>query len=145
VAFVAAFAMLPFTRRWGAKAVHAVCLTAAGIGMWCIPAIHDKALLFVPMIGVGLAWASIMGNPYVMLASSIPPERAGVYMGIFNMFIVIPMIIQIFTLPLIYQSWLSGNPENVVRLAGALLLCAALATLFVRLQPAVRSPSLRGA
>jgi maltose/moltooligosaccharide transporter len=59
----------------GAKPVHAVCLVLAGLGMWAIPSIRDKAWLFVPMIGVGLAWASIMGNPYVLLASSIPPER----------------------------------------------------------------------
>ena len=87
------------------------------------------------MVGVGLAWASIMGNPYVMLAGSIPQERVGVYMGIFNMFIVIPMMIQIFTLPLYYKSLLGGNPENVIRLAGALLICAAVAVLFVKLAP----------
>ena len=136
VAFVGAFAMLPFTRRLGAKAVHAVCLTAAGIGMCCIPAIHDKALLFIPMVGVGLAWASIMGNPYILLAGSIPPERAGVYMGIFNMFIVIPMIIQMLTLPLYYHSLLGGQPENVIRLAGVLLLAAAVAVCFVKTSPA---------
>ena len=136
VAFIAAFAMVPFTRRLGAKAVHAFCLSAAGIGMWCIPAIQDKALLFIPMIGVGLAWASIMGNPYILLAGSIPPERAGVYMGIFNMFIVIPMIIQMLTLPLFYQSWLGGQPDNVIRLAGALLLAAAVAVCFVKTSPA---------
>ncbi|MFM2399598.1 MAG: hypothetical protein RL341_1755, partial [Pseudomonadota bacterium] len=84
-------------------------------------------------IGVGLAWASIMGNPYIMLAGSIPAERTGVYMGIFNMFIVIPMMIQIFTLPLYYHAWLGGNPQNVVRLAGALMICAAIATLFVKM------------
>ncbi len=132
VAFVAAFAMLPFTRRFGAKWVHAACLTAAGIGMWCIPGIRDKWLLFIPMLGVGLAWASIMGNPYILLAGSIPPERAGVYMGIFNMFIVIPMIIQSLTLPLFYNSLLGGQPENVIRLAGALLLAAAVAVCFVK-------------
>ena len=145
VAFVGAFALVPVTRRFGPKISHAASLTLAGLGMIAIPLIHTPALLFIPMIGVGLAWASIMGNPYVMLAGSIPPARTGVYMGIFNMFIVIPMIIQIFTLPLFYQSWLRGNPENVIRLAGALLLCAALATLFVRLKPAARSPSLQGA
>ena len=136
IAFVGAFALVPVTRRFGPKLSHAACLTLAGLGMIAIPLIHTPALLFIPMIGVGLAWASIMGNPYIMLAGCIPPHRTGVYMGIFNMFIVIPMIIQIFTLPLFYQSWLSGNPENVVRLAGALLLCAAVATLFVRLKPA---------
>ena len=136
VAFFSAFALIPFTRRFGAKGVHAVCLTLAGIGMWCIPAIQDKWLLFVPMLGVGLAWASIMGNPYIMLAGSIPPERAGVYMGIFNMFIVIPMLIQMVTLPLYYHAWLGGRPENVIRLAGALLVCAAIAVLFVNVRTA---------
>jgi maltose/moltooligosaccharide transporter len=84
------------------------------------------------MLGIGLAWASIMGNPYVLLAGAIPPERAGVYMGIFNMFIVIPMLIQMLTLPLLYDSLLGGRPENVIRLAGALLACAAVAVCFVR-------------
>ena len=132
VAFVAAFAMVPFVRRLGPKVMHAFCLTLAGIAMLWIPAITDRALLFVPMIGIGLAWASMMGNPYVMLAGSVPAERVGVYMGIFNMFIVIPMMIQIFTLPLFYRAWLGGNPENVIRLAGSLLLCAAVAVSFVR-------------
>ena len=91
------------------------------------------------MIGIGLAWASIMGNPYIMLAGSIPPERTGVYMGIFNMFIVIPMIIQIFTLPLYYRSWLGGKPENVIMLAGALMLCAALAVLRVKVHGVQRA------
>lgn len=132
IAFVAAFAMVPFTRRLGAKPVHAFCLTVAGIGMWAIPEIRDKAWLFVPMLGVGLAWGSIMGNPYVLLAGSIPPERAGVYMGIFNMFIVVPMLIQMVTLPLYYDSLLGGNPANVIRLAGSLLIAAAVCVLFVR-------------
>jgi maltose/moltooligosaccharide transporter len=132
VAFLAAFALVPFARRYGPHVVHSVCLLLAGAGMLAIPHIHTPVLLLVPMVGIGLAWASIMGNPYVILASSLPPERTGVYMGIFNMFIVIPMIIQIFTLPLYYHSWLGGNPENVVRLAGALLLCAAVAVRLVR-------------
>jgi maltose/moltooligosaccharide transporter len=93
-------------------------------------------LLLLPMLGIGVAWASMMGNPYVILAGSIPPERTGVYMGIFNMFIVIPMIIQILTLPLYYRAWLGGHPENVIRLAGALLLCAAVAMLLVKVKAA---------
>ena len=135
IAFIAAFALVPFTRRFGPKTIHSICLTLAGASMLCIPLIGTPALLFIPMIGIGLAWASIMGNPYVMLAGCIPPERTGVYMGIFNMFIVIPMIIQIFTLPLYYHAWLDGNPENVIRLAGALLLCAAIAVLGVKIKP----------
>lgn len=132
VAFLSAFAMVPFTRRLGAKPVHATCLVLAGLGMWAIPSIHSPHWLFVPMLGIGLAWASIMGNPYVLLAGSIPPERAGVYMGIFNMFIVIPMLIQMVTLPLFYHSLLGGHPENVIRLAGSLLIIAAVCVAFVR-------------
>ena len=60
-----------------------------------------------------------------------PPERAGVYMGIFNMFIVIPMLLQMVTLPLLYNSVLGGQPDNVIRLAGTLLACAAVAVMFV--------------
>lgn len=118
--------------------MRATSLLLAGAAMLAIPTITDRWLLLVPMLGIGLAWASMMGNPYVMLAGAIPAERVGVYMGIFNMFIVIPMMIQIFTLPLFYRAWLAGNPENVIRLAGGLLLCAAVAVLFVRVAaPAV--------
>ncbi len=132
VAFVAAFAMVPLVRRLGPKWMHAICLTLAGLAMLSIPMITSRPLLFIPMLGVGLAWASIMANPYVMLAGCIPKERVGVYMGIFNMFIVIPMMIQIFTLPLFYRAWLGGHPENVIRLAGGLLICAAGAVMLVR-------------
>jgi maltose/moltooligosaccharide transporter len=135
VAFVAAFAMVPFTKRLGAKWVHAFALACAAAGMWALPGItgaDNRAWLFLPMVGIGLAWGSIMGNPYVLLAGSIPPERAGVYMGIFNMFIVIPMLIQAVTLPLFYDSLLGGRPENVIRLAGVLLAVAALCVLRVR-------------
>ena len=132
VAFVAAFALIPLTRRFGPKVVHAACLSLAGVGMWCLPNIQDTALLFVPMVGIGLAWASIMGNPYIMLARSIPPERAGVYMGIFNMFIVLPMIIQMLTLPLYYDSLLGSDPRHVIQLAGCFLGIAALLTLRVK-------------
>lgn len=135
IAFVSAFALVYFAKRYGAKATHAACLLAGGIGMQWIPGLRDARLLFLPMTGIGLAWASMMGSPYIMLAGSIPARRTGVYMGIFNMFIVIPMIVQIFTLPLYYESWLGANPENVIRLAGALLVCAALATCFVRIKP----------
>ncbi len=133
VAFLAAFAMIPFTRKLGAKPVHALCLVAGGLGMWTIPEIQSPVWLFIPMVGIGLCWASIMGNPYVILAGSIPTERAGVYMGIFNMFIVVPMLIQMVTLPLYYDSLLSAQPQNVIRLAGGLLLVAAIClVLFVK-------------
>lgn len=132
VAFLAGFALAPFARRLGAKYVHVACIALAGAAMIILPFIEDRALLYAPMIGIGLGWASIMGNPYVMLARSIPPERTGVYMGIFNMMIVIPMLIQTLTLPLFYEPLLGGDPRNVIILAGVLLLIAAAAMARVR-------------
>jgi maltose/moltooligosaccharide transporter len=84
------------------------------------------------MLGIGLGWASMMGNPYVMLADCIPARRTGIYMGIFNMFIVVPMLIQSVTMPLLYDSLLGGDPRNVLLLAGAMMIAAAGATLLVR-------------
>jgi maltose/moltooligosaccharide transporter len=141
VAFVAAFAMVPVTRRIGAKWMHVAALVAASAAMIAIPSIESRLLLFLPMVGIGLGWGSIMGNPYVMLSDSIPQERVGVYMGVFNMFIVIPMLVQNLTLPLYYESLLGGNPANVIRLAGVLLGCAAVACAFVSVRrPAVAVP-----
>jgi maltose/moltooligosaccharide transporter len=108
------------------------CLFLAGVGLLSIPYIQDRNLLFLPMIGMGLSWASMMGNPYIMLAGSIPPERTGVYMGIFNMFIVIPMLLETFTIPLYYKSWLGNNPVNAIILAGILLILASISVLFVK-------------
>ncbi|GGA52431.1 MFS transporter [Dyella nitratireducens] len=134
VAMLAAFAMMPLARQLGAKPIHVVCLLCGGAGMLLLPGMHSRAMLLVPMLGVGLAWASMMGNPYAMLASSIPPERAGVYMGLFNVFIVLPMLLQILTVPLMYERVLASNPENVIRLAGGMLLIAAALTLRVKVQ-----------
>lgn len=132
VAFVAAFAMVPLARRVGAGTVHAVCLVLAGVGMLWLPHITDKAMLFVPAIGIGVGWASIMGNPYVILAGSIPPERTGVYMGIFNMMIVIPMLLIAATLPFYYGPLMHSDPRNVLTLCGVLMIAAAAAVLSVR-------------
>jgi maltose/moltooligosaccharide transporter len=129
IAFVTAFAMVPFARRYGARPLHACCLVASGAAMIAIPVLGSERLLFVPMIGIGLGWASMMGNPYIMLANSIPPARTGIYMGIFNMFIVIPMIIESVTMPLMYRPMLAGDPRHVLMLAGLLMLAAAVATL----------------
>jgi maltose/moltooligosaccharide transporter len=87
------------------------------------------------MVGLGLSWASMMGNPYAMLAGSIPPERAGVYMGIFNGFIVLPMLLESLTIPWLYHPVLGDNPENVIRLGGVCLLIAAVLVLRVRHTP----------
>jgi maltose/moltooligosaccharide transporter len=122
-------------RKYKAKHLHAICLTLAGIGLYILPYIKDPAFVFIPMIGMGLSWASMMGNPYIILAGSIPPKRTGVYMGIFNMFIVIPMLLQNVTMPLYYKSWLGNNLINAMKLAGVMLVLGAICTLFIRSNP----------
>ncbi len=132
IAFVAAIAMMPLARRISPQRLHAFCLVLGGIGLLGLPLIHNPWLLLLPMLGLGLSWASMMGNPYAMLAGSIPPERAGVYMGIFNGFIVLPMLLESLTIPWLYHPVLGGNPENVIRLGGLCLLLAAGLVLRVR-------------
>jgi maltose/moltooligosaccharide transporter len=131
IAFAAALVLIPVVRRCGARAVHVACLAASGAAMLAIPGIAEKPALFIPMLGIGLGWAGMMGNTYVMLADSIPPERNGIYMGIFNMFIVIPMLIETLTMPLIYDSLLGSDPRNALLLGGGLMIAGAIATLFV--------------
>ena len=132
IAFVAAIALVPVARRFGAKRAHAACLLASGAAMAAIPSIGSEGGLFVAMVGIGIGWASMMGNPYVMLIDMIPPERNGVYMGIFNMFIVIPMMIESLTIPLIYRPLLNGDPRHVLILAGLLMIAGAVATVRVK-------------
>jgi maltose/moltooligosaccharide transporter len=136
IAFVAAFALVPITRRFGPGRVHAACLTASGIAMLAIPGIGREAWLYLPMLGIGIGWASMMGNPYVMLTDAISPEKFGVYMGIFNMFIVVPMMIESLLIPLVYQPLLGGDPRHIFYLAGGLMLAGAVATLRVQVSPA---------
>jgi maltose/moltooligosaccharide transporter len=131
VAFLGALALIPVVRRFGARPTHAACLAASGAAMLLIPGASTPAALFVLMLGIGIGWAGMMGNTYVMLADCIPPERNGIYMGIFNLFIVIPMLIQTLTMPLIYGPLLGHDPRNVLILGGVLMLAGALATLRV--------------
>ena len=131
IAFLGALLLIPIVARLGARLTHAACLTASGIAMLLLPGVATPAGLFVLMLGIGIGWAGMMGNTYVMLADSIPAERNGIYMGIFNMFIVIPMLIQTLTMPLIYRPLLGGDPRNVLMLGGVLMIVGAIATLFV--------------
>ncbi|WP_232842953.1 MFS transporter [Allopontixanthobacter confluentis] len=131
IAFLSALLLIPVVRKFGARSAHAFCLTASGAAMVLIPGVDEKIFLFGLMFGIGIGWAGMMGNTYVMLADSIPPERNGIYMGIFNMFIVIPMLIETLTMPLIYQPLLGGDPRNAIMLGGVLMILGAAATLFV--------------
>ncbi len=131
IAFLGALVLIPVVKRFGARHVHAVCLAASGAAMLTIPGVSTPAGLFVLMLGIGIGWAGMMGNTYVMLADCIPPARNGIYMGIFNLVLVVAMLIQTLTMPLIYRPLLGGDPRHVLMLGGVLMLVGALATLLV--------------
>ncbi len=132
VTFLCAFGLVYFARKHSAKKVHFVCLILAAIGFLVFPHIHNKYLLFPAITGFGIGWASMMGIPYLMIVSAIPKERYGVYMGIINMMIVIPMFIQTISFGYILKHFLNNDPRLAITFAGILLLISAICTLFIK-------------
>lgn len=132
VTFLTAFALVWFVRKSSPKLVHFTCLVLAGVGFMIFPFIENKYLLFPAITGFGIGWASMMGIPYLLVVGKIPKERYGVYMGIINMMIVIPMILQSLTFGWVMKNLLGNNSGNAILFAGVLLLLAAAATLFIK-------------
>ena len=132
VTFLCAFGLVWFAKKYSPKLVHFGCLVLAGIGFLAFPHIENKYLLFPAITGFGIGWASMMGIPYLMGVSKIPKERYGVYMGIINMMIVIPMFIQTTTFGFILKHFLNDDPRNAITFAGVFLLIAASATLLIK-------------
>jgi maltose/moltooligosaccharide transporter len=132
VMFLVAFSLAGFAKKYSAKMVHFVCLIIAGIGFIAFSMIQDKYLLFPAITGFGIGWASMMGIPYLIVVGEIPKERYGVYMGIINMMIVIPMLIQTLTFGYILKNFLNNDPRNAITFAGVLLLIAAAATYLIK-------------
>jgi maltose/moltooligosaccharide transporter len=132
VTFLSAFALVGLARKYSPKWVHFICLLLAGTGLVIFPHITDKLWLFAPMTGFGIAWASMMGVPYLMVVGSIPKERYGVYMGIINMMIVIPMILQTLTFGYIMKHFLNNDPGKAISFAGIFLFIAASAVLLIK-------------
>lgn len=142
VTFISAFALVWFVRKSNAKVVHFVCLVLAGVGFIIFPMVGNKYMLFPAITGFGIGWASMMGIPYLLVVSKIPKERYGVYMGIINMMIVVPMILQSLSFGYILKNFLGNNPGNAVLFAGVLLLLAAGATLFIKSEKTDLEPSM---
>ena len=134
VTFLFAFVLVGFAKKFNPKYVHAICLIIAAVGFLWFPHIANKNLLFFAISGFGIGWASMMGIPYLMVINDIPKERYGVYMGIINMMIVIPMIFQTVSFGYILKNFLGNDPRNAISFAGILLLIAAICTLFVKSQ-----------
>ena len=135
VMFMVAFSLVYFAKKYTPKMVHVFCLILAGIGLLAFPMIENKYLLFPAITGFGIGWASMMGIPYLIVVSEIPKERYGVYMGIINMMIVIPMLLQTISFGYILEHFLNDDPGKAITFAGVLLLTAASATLLIKAKP----------
>ena len=114
--------------RLGKCKTHSLCLLAGAAGFFSIPMIHDKWLLLVPMVGIGIAWASILSMPYSILASAIPQNKMGVYMGIFNFFIVLPEITASLGFGWIMNHMLHNNRMAALVVGGGCFVLAAILT-----------------
>ncbi len=130
-AALAAIAIPPLAGRLGCRGCHLVNLACGGLGLISFYFIRDPALLWLPMIGVGIAWASILSLPYALLSSSVPANKMGIYMGIFNFFIVIPQLVAASVLGLLLQRFFGGEAIFGLVLAGVSMFVAGLSTLLV--------------
>ena len=135
VTFVAAFALMAAARKLDRRRIHGVCLALGGLGLLAVGFIHGeehKNLLLLALALGGIAWASILSMPYAILAGSLPPERMGVYMGIFNFFIVLPEILAALTFGPLVKNLLGGNLVYAVMAGGVCMLIAALLAQWVK-------------
>jgi maltose/moltooligosaccharide transporter len=137
ITFSIAFYLAKLAKDFGAKQVHFICLLLAAAAFIAFPFVANKNLFFVVIIGYGIGWASVMGIPYMLVVGSIPKSRYGVYMGIINMMIVIPMIIQNLTFGSILKYLLHNDSRNAVLFSGVMLLCAAAAVLLIDVKKVV--------
>jgi maltose/moltooligosaccharide transporter len=139
VCFIVAFVLPKIAAATSRKAVHAIALVCGSLGLLSVFLIHNKFVLLLTMVGVGIAWASILSMPYAILSGALPAARMGVYMGVFNFFIVIPEIIASLSFKPLVKNVFNNNPLYVVMLGGASLFVAALLTL--RVQDVAEQPS----
>jgi len=131
VSALAAFVLPILARATSRKLCHTVCLAIGGLSLASLFFIHETRMLMVPMIGVGLAWASILTMPYAILAGALPPSRMGYYMGLFNFFVVIPQIVSGLVLGFFTTHMFEGHAVRTLVLGGCCMLLAAVLTLFV--------------
>jgi maltose/moltooligosaccharide transporter len=126
VCFGFSFALEPLAPALGGRRTHGLCLLAGALGLLSVSVIHDKYLLLLSMVGIGIAWASTLSMPYAILAGALPPNKVGIYMGIFNFFIVTPEIIASLGLGRVMNHVLGNNRLAAVVCGGAFLAIAAV-------------------
>jgi maltose/moltooligosaccharide transporter len=131
VAALFAFLLPVFAKKSSRKITHAICLSIGGIGLASFYIIPDPLLLIIPTIGIGFAWASILTMPYAILTDSLPAERVGTFMGIFNLFIVIPQIMAAGILGLLVNTLFKGESILALVFGGCSMVVAAISVLLV--------------
>lgn len=132
VSAIIALSLPIVARRLSKKVTHSIALSIGGLSLLSFLLFSDPHFLIIPMIGIGIAWGSILAMPYAMLASSIPPKRMGIYMGLFNMSITIPQIVSGVFSGLILKYFFVDNPVLCIVLAGVFMLLGAISALFIR-------------
>jgi len=132
VAAVVAFGIPPLARWSSPKIAHLICLVCGAVGLLSIYFITDPRMLLGSMVGIGIAWASILAMPYAILTGSLPPSKLGYYMGVFNFFIVIPQIVAAAVLGFLVRRFFGGEAIYAMLIGGASLLLAAALMLRVR-------------
>jgi maltose/moltooligosaccharide transporter len=141
VSALAAFLLPVIAKKTSRKFVHLVCLIIGGISLSSIFLITTKTMLILPMVGIGIAWASILTMPYAILASALPAKRMGYYMGVFNFFVVIPQIVSGLLLGYFTKVFFDGHTVKTIMLGGFCMVLAGLFTLFVKDKPNLVSNS----
>jgi len=131
IAAIVAFMIPELAKRTSRKIAHAICLIAGALGFLSIFFIKDPNLLLLSMIGIGIAWASILSMPYAILTGSLPQEKMGYYMGVFNFFIVIPQVVAAALLGFVIGRFFGGSAIYALLMGGGSLVLAALLTLRV--------------
>jgi maltose/moltooligosaccharide transporter len=125
--------MLPYVAKFITRRLtHLAALTLGGLSFLSFALIQDPVMLVIPMIGIGIAWASILAVPYAMLANSIPPKQMGIFMGLFNMSITIPQIVNGIFGGLILKYVFDGDPLMSILMAGVLMILGGLSVLFIK-------------
>ncbi|MGB7439793.1 MAG: MFS transporter [Coleofasciculaceae cyanobacterium] len=137
VCIVFSFLLSRLAQLTSRQFTHSFCLIAGGVSFLSLALIEDQYLLLLPMVGIGIAWASILAMPYAMLVGSLPPERAGIYMGIFNFFIVLPQISASLGFGWVMEHLLDENRLIAVVWGGVFLIIAAFLTQRVDQKPGV--------
>lgn len=126
-------ALVPLTLKYGGKKIYAASLFCTAVAMFLVPNITDTTLILVPMVLFGIGWAAMMGIPYTMVSKIVPQCKRGIYMGILNMMIVIPMAIETLTFGPIYKYILDNNAVYAIFFAGVFFAISAI--LALRLNP----------